>query len=305
MAHGGSPGLEERPRYLPGRKGVVAAELNPAANRASAAVRLWPRRQVYFLNRAIVCAVVAASLGGLLYVPDGPLAYAVDVLARTWLVFAGTVMAHEGTHRHLGRTRRANLWWGRLALVPSMVPYSNFRKTHLLHHRYTNHPDRDPDRYIKPDHEWELPLRAIGMPHHWFVWLYKRGEVNRAHMAGTLLNYAGIACFYLPILWVVGWGRLLAGMLPVLVLASLLLWYPFAYLTHEGFSVGGERTRSHDYYGSFAYWLSLGLSMHRVHHLSARFSWIELRQFVKKDPSGRFAWWPRRDIQPDAPSEAV
>ena len=75
-------------------------------------------------------------------------------------------MAHEGTHGLLGRTRAANLWWARLALLPSMVPYTNFRRTHLLHHRFTNLEDKDPDHFVKPRRDWELPLRAIGRPHH-------------------------------------------------------------------------------------------------------------------------------------------
>lgn len=265
----------------------------------------WPRGRVYRLNRVVICTVVAGSLGGLLIVPGDAWAYAVDVLLRTYLTFVGTVMAHEGTHRLLGKTRQANLWWGRLALVPSMVPYSNFRKTHLLHHRYTNHPDRDPDHYMKPGREWELPLRALGMPHHWFRWLRKRGDVNRAHLIETALNYLGLVCVYLPILILVGPSRLIWGMLPVLILVSLLLWYPFAYKTHEGFSVGGAQTRSHDYYGAFMYWFSFGLSMHRAHHLYPQYAWIELRRFVQKDPSKRFSFLPRRNIQREPESETV
>ena len=47
-----------------------------------------------------------------------------------------------------------------------MVPYTNFRRTHLLHHRFTNLEDKDPDHFVKPRRDWELPLRAIGKPHH-------------------------------------------------------------------------------------------------------------------------------------------
>lgn len=265
----------------------------------------WPRGRIYRLNRIIICTVVVGSLGSLLIVPENVWLYAADVLVRTYLTFIGTVMAHEATHWLVGKSRRANLWWGRLALVPSMVPYSNFRKTHLLHHRYTNDPDRDPDHYVKPQREWELPLRALGMPHHWFLWLRSRGDVDRAHLCETALNYLGLVCIYLPILMVVGPARLIWGMLPVLVLVSLLLWYPFAYKTHEGFSTGSARTRSHDYYGAFMYWFSLGLSMHRAHHMYPQYAWIDLRQFVQEDPSARFSFLPRRNIQRQPESETA
>ena len=242
-------------------------------------------------------------MGGLLIVPANGWQYAVDIALRTWLVFLGTAMAHEGSHGHLARTGAANRWWGRLALVPSMVPYANFRKTHLLHHRYTNLGNRDPDFFIKPGREWEIPLRSVAMPHHWILWLRKRGEFDRAHALELLLNYLGIVLCYLPILLAVGPSRLFWGMLPVLALVSLMLWYPFAYMTHEGFSQGPAATRSHDYFGLLAFWISFGLSMHRAHHLRPHYAWIELLQFVRKAPLGRWSWIPRRDIVPGREGE--
>ncbi len=260
-------------------------------------VERWPLKRVHWLSRAVTCAVVASSLGSLLYTPQGVWAWTLDVLFRTYLVFAGTVMAHEGTHGLLGRTVAANLWWARLALLPSMVPYTNFRRTHLLHHRFTNLEDKDPDYYVKPRRDWELPLRALGMPHHWFFWLFKRGAIDRSHVVNLLLNYVGIALVFAVILAVVGPARLFWGMFPTLILVSLLLWYPFAYKTHEGFSTGPARTRSHDYYGHFMFWFSLGLSLHRVHHMRPHLAWIELRQFVRKDPVRGFRLFPRRNIE--------
>jgi len=86
-------------------------------------------------------------------------------------------------------------------------------------------------------------------------------------------------------------------MVPPLILVSLLLWYPFAVQTHEGFSTGSAIERSHNYYGRFMYWFSLGLSMHRAHHLQPALSWIELRPFVQPTPPGLSRWRPQRDIQ--------
>jgi len=265
----------------------------------------WTRERIYLLSHLVICAVVATSMGSLLLVPQSVSSYALDVLARTYLIFLGTVMAHEGSHGLLGRTRNANLWWGRLALLPSMVPYTNFRKTHLLHHRHTNLAQADPDHFVKPRREWELPLRAIGMPHHWFFWLRNRGEIDRSHLAELVSNYAGMAFVWAMVLVVVGPARLFWGMFPTLILVSLLLWIPFAYKTHEGFSTGTPQARSHDYYGHLMFWFSLGLSLHRVHHMRPGFAWIELRQFVRKDPVRGFRVFPRRDNQTETHPETA
>src|SRR6185369_3416377 len=235
-----------------------------------------------------------------LFIPlSNPLLMSADILVRTYLMFVGTVMAHESVHGHLGRTKAANFWWGRVALLPSMVPFTNFRKTHRLHHAHTNIPELDPDHFMKSRNFFELYLHALAMPHHWFFWLRKRGWLKRNDLIELLLNYLGIALVYAVVLAVVGPTRLFWGMVPPLMLVSVLLWYPFAVQTHEGFSTGSAVSRSHNYYGLFMYWFSLGLSMHRVHHLQPKLSWIELRPYVQGAPRARW-WWPQRDIRPDS-----
>lgn len=262
----------------------------------------WGRRDIYFLSRAITCVVVAASIGSLFIRPSGFWWYSVDVLLRTYLIFVGTVMAHEGAHGHLGRTRAANYWWGRLALLPSMVPFTNFRKTHNLHHAHTNIPGKDPDHFMKSRNGVELVLRSLVMPHQWFFWLWRRGRIKRSDLAELALNYAGIFLVYGVVLFFVGPSRLFWAMAPALVLVSVLLWYPFAVQTHEGFSTGPAESRSHNYYGLFMYLFSFGLSMHREHHLKPKLSWIELKDYVEAAPARarkRPHLLPRRDIRPE------
>lgn len=257
------------------------------------------KKRIHVVSRLIICATCLSAIGSLFIPVTNNLHLAFDILVRTYLIFLGTVMAHESVHGNLGRTRRANFWWGRIALLPSMVPFTNFRRTHQLHHAFTNIPDRDPDHFMKSRNLVELALRAIAMPHHWFFWLRKRRRLKQADLRELLLNYAGIVGLYAVVLMFVGPTRLFWGMAPPLILVSLLLWYPFAVQTHEGFSTGAAEARSHNYYGRFMYWFSLGLSMHREHHLQPKLSWIELRPYVEAAPSGRW-WLLPRDIRLDS-----
>jgi fatty acid desaturase len=255
------------------------------------------RPQVYYLSRTVICVIVLLSIGSLFIPTSNVFLTIADIVLRTYLVFIGTVMAHEGVHGHLGRTRAANFWWGRIALLPSMVPFTNFRRTHQLHHAHTNVPEEDPDHFMKSRNLVELFLRALAMPHQWFFWLRRRNRLKRSDVTELLLNYIGIAAVYAVVLWFVGPWRLFWGMTPTLMLVSVLLWYPFAVQTHEGFSTGSAEERSHNYYGRFMYWFSLGLSMHREHHLQPKLSWIELRPFVQSAPPGVSKWLPRRDVR--------
>ena len=113
------------------------------------------RPQIYYLNRSIICLIGLLSIGTLFIPLTNPLLITLDILLRTYLIFLGTVMAHESVHGHLGRTRAANFWWGRIALIPSMVPFTNFRKTHQLHHAHTNIPDQDPDTLLTSSRRWK------------------------------------------------------------------------------------------------------------------------------------------------------
>ena len=257
------------------------------------------RSQIHYLSRTVICVTVLVSIGTLFIPIPNVFLMVADILLRTYLVFVGTVMAHEGVHGHLGRTRAANFWWGRIALLPSMVPFTNFRRTHQLHHAFTNLPDQDPDHFMKSRNFFELFLRALAMPHQWYFWLRRHGRLRQSDRIELFLNYVGIAVVYAVVLWFVGPWRLFLGMTPALMLVSLLLWYPFAVQTHEGFSTGTAEERSHNYYGRFMYWFSLGLSMHREHHQQPKLSWIELRPFVEAAPEGVSKWWPRRDIRLD------
>ena len=99
--------------------------------------RRWKKERIYWLSRLMTVLILALALGTFFWTPEGGVQWTADIVFRTWMMFLGTVMAHECTHGMLGRTKRINSVWGRLALMPVTVPYVNFRKTHLMHHAHT------------------------------------------------------------------------------------------------------------------------------------------------------------------------
>ena len=72
----------------------------------------WPKWRVYLLSRCVVIAVLLLSLGTFFWTPQGAFQWTADIVFRVWMMFLGTVMAHECTHGLLGRTKKANFWWG-------------------------------------------------------------------------------------------------------------------------------------------------------------------------------------------------
>src|ERR1051326_8496024 len=108
----------------------------------AAASRRRPR--AIALNRVITLVAVGGCFITLFITPLRLTWCAFDIALRTYLMFIAMVMAHEAAHGHLARTRRANDAWGWFALIPVMVGFSKFRRTHLLHHSYTNDTQREP-----------------------------------------------------------------------------------------------------------------------------------------------------------------
>ncbi len=251
------------------------------------------------VNRVVICFAVGLALGSYFWHPARIFQYLLDICLRAYLHFVAGSMAHEAVHGHLGNSKRANLWWGRVALIPTTVPGVTFRKTHLRHHAATNIPLEDPDEFLNTKRSWEIPLRALAMPHHWVMWLHRQNRLTRRDRIEYLVTYLVYTAVYGLIACFAGVERVLLGLLPAAILHSWILWYLFAVKTHEGYSTGTPESRSHNYYGRLLYWLSFGLSMHRLHHLKPNLAWLQMARNV---PAG--SWMQRvrfeRDIIVDA-----
>jgi fatty acid desaturase len=265
--------------------------------------RTWPRHLVYAINRSIIVALVVVGIGSLLWQPQGWLQWGVDFLGRAYVMFLATVLAHEASHGNLGRTRAINAWWGRLVMLTMTVPFLNFNKTHRIHHAYTNVEDDDPDYFLKSRyHGIEFIGRALFLPHQWLWWLHRRNKLTRRDLVEIGLNYIVVFMVYGAVLYAVGPARLAWGMLPPLVAFSCFLWYYFGVRMHEGFHEGPQIERSHNYFGRVAFWFSLGLSMHRTHHMNPTLSWVELLPYCKRyeGPWYRRIFFPRQMQAPTA-----
>ncbi|MBI4820729.1 MAG: fatty acid desaturase [Deltaproteobacteria bacterium] len=249
-------------------------------------------RPVQALNRVIALLAVAVAIGSLFVVPTSTLGWAFDIAIRTYATFVASVMAHEAVHGHLGRRRVSNAF-GRLALVPACVPFVSFRRTHVMHHAHTNEASRDPDLFLKAPYTALTLLRCVLLPHSWIFWLRRHRPLRQKQLIEIGVSYALMITLYLALGTHVGFWRVGLGMTASLVLASILSWYPFGVLTHEGFSTGGPETRSHDFFGYPLFWITLGCSLHRAHHQNPRRSWLELLPMVRRAPTATLGFLSR------------
>ena len=248
-------------------------------------------------SRAVIVGAGALSLGSYFWSPVGIFQAIVDLLGRAYLNLILGAMAHEGSHGHLGQSRGANLWWGRLALLPVGVVSVVFRKTHLHHHAHTNEPGLDPDEFLNTPHRWQIPLRAVAMPYQWVFWISKNKIFSRADWIEYLLTLLAFGVVFGSIGWMTGYGPMLIRLVFSEILHGFLLWYVFALRTHAGYSTGSLESRSHNYAGKLIHFLSGGLSMHRLHHLRPGLSWLEAADHIP-EASWKDVLTLKRDMRP-------
>jgi fatty acid desaturase len=234
------------------------------------------RDRAIVLNRIITSAVVSMAYASYFWQPVALAGYIADILSRAYLHFLAGSMGHEAAHGHLGRNRVSNIWWGRFAFLPTTAPFVTFRKTHIQHHAATNVSNADPDAFMNTTRKWEIPFRALLLPSHWVWWLWRHGRFSWGNRVEYVVTLAVQLSIYVVIANVVGMQRVILGLIPSGILHSFVLWYFFAVKTHEGYSTGPAVTRSHNYYGRRLYWLTCGLSMHRLHHMKPGLAWLQM-----------------------------
>lgn len=105
----------------------------------------------------------ASSVGIAAQVPLWPLLLIPQGLL---LVFLFT-LSHECTHKTPFKSAWINEAAGHLVSVPIILPFTWFRYFHLAHHKWTNHPENDPELAGKPRPEdWaSLLLYLSGWPY--------------------------------------------------------------------------------------------------------------------------------------------
>jgi fatty acid desaturase len=164
---------------------------------------------------------------------------------------------HEAAHRSLCRARWVNEVVGRVAAIPLLGPFPAVRYLHLEHHKHTNDPDRDPDHWSGRGPAWLLPLRWLTQDLHYYAVYLRRSRPWRERIE-CVVTIAVLLAIASPV-WLIG-SRIAVGVLAVL----------FDYLPHRPHVVTAKQDRYRATAcrrGAALYVLTLGQSMHLVHHL--------------------------------------
>lgn len=229
---------------------------------------------------ALVGSVVGAALAGAALRAQGHgLAGALCVYLAGW---GGFTVLHEASHGNVGRARWLSALAGELAATTLLCRFLAFRQIHQRHHRYTNDPARDPDRFTGEGPWWQRPLRLATTDLHYYFEYDRRAL--RASAAESALSWASAGALALALGALLatgrGWDLLLGWALPIrasMFTAALLV----DYLPHMRPAAPARASSALGHTAQVApsRWydaLSLCHSHHLLHHLWPRVPFYRL-----------------------------
>lgn len=134
----------------------------------------WPTVMLFFANLLIMLTVVVLR-------EFSWISYAAAMVVLTCCMFSMFTVAHDAAHGSISKDFKwVNEIIGRISFG-SIGPFGCFapwRWVHHMHHKYTNHPSNDPDRFCSGGSIRLAPIRCACLVFHLFVWYVKRAHTR-------------------------------------------------------------------------------------------------------------------------------
>ncbi len=217
-------------------------------------------------------AVLALAYGGSVagWLPF----WATFLLGVVAMNFAFTVW-HEAIHQTVSSNRKLNDLIGRLGAVPVFIFYDRLTAHHLLHHKFTNEPGRDPDHWQIRGPFWSLIFRYFAGEKESRALCYaadpERGWSRRDHLQ-ILASLAVLLAMLLATPAACFW----AIILPRLALCYVHPFY-VNYLPHVGLPPGRYASVRMLETSPLISWMMLHHNFHVLHHAYPAIPWHRYR----------------------------
>jgi beta-carotene hydroxylase len=208
------------------------------------------------------------------------------LILNSLILYADQTPLHEACHGNIAGKDSNYLWVNHLVgYVCGAIllhEYKAFRYMHLAHHRDTNDPDIDPDHWVAVKNPFLVLFRCFTIVF-WYQQYFWKHIAFHAHIPGmrplTLHIVAMYTILYSVAFWlsVFGWWReVLMLWIGPHIIASAMIIYFFAYLTHMPHEVH-ERYRDTNVFWvkgkimePIVNWLYMFQNFHLIHHLFPR-----------------------------------
>ena len=220
------------------------------------------------------------------------------IIPSTLSTYLAFTPLHDAVHGSVSKYKKINNIPAYLTSIQFFYsPPSVFRIVHLLHHRYTNEPDLDPDYFSTSRYTLLLPFKWMVHLFHYFGYFYKlKGKYPEQWRTLYLWNlfFVGPVICVFPL-----WDLLVLWIIPAQI-AIIFMVCMFDYVPHKPHKV----TRKQDIYkctnvidrlfseelsnreipheSMLISLLTLNQAYHSIHHLYPRVPFYRYRAIWKK-----------------------
>jgi beta-carotene hydroxylase len=208
------------------------------------------------------------------------------LILNSFILYLDQTPLHEACHGNIAGKDSNWLWLnhtvGYVCGAILLHEYKAFRYMHLAHHRDTNDPAIDPDHWVAVQNPFLLFFRCMTIVfwYHQYFWKYIAFKPHIPGMRPLAIHIVAMyTILYSIAFWlsVFGWWReVLALWIVPHFIASGLIIYFFAYLTHKPHEVH-ERYRDTNVFWvkgkllePIVNWLYMFQNFHLIHHLFPR-----------------------------------
>ena len=192
------------------------------------------------------------------------------------LIYMMYTVMHESAHHNAHCNPSLNLAMGRLCAFHEGITFPIYQISHMQHHRYTNHPTKDPDAILGRKPRFLLPIWIIIRLLHdnQFMLknkLWKKHSDIFEHVLTIVLQglFLGLLSIFFGIT-----NSLILWVFPMIV-AGVLVEFSVAWLVHfpHESQTLGQHTRLLK--SRVLQFLMLNHNLHLVHHLWPRVPWYQ------------------------------
>ncbi len=231
---------------------------------------------------ALTAAVMLLYTGNLALFAVGVIPFWAAALLLAALTYMSYTPVHEAAHGNI-HGNHAQLKWindlcGYLCAQLILVPYSTHTVEHFAHHRFTNHPQKDPDAMLKgmTESPWAF-VAAVAR----FLWT-QITYLFEGHWANTKPREKAI--YWTEIVTALTWRVILLTQLPLLegllvlvggyLLGVVFTTYWFAYRPHHPHAETARYQNTNSLimpqWMKPLEWFWLGQNLHSIHHAFPR-----------------------------------
>ncbi len=264
----------------------------------------WPTVTATAVALLIVIASSAAAVSGLW-------PYWAAMLLNSYMFLILFMGVHEALHDAICGDDRSWKWMndgvGWVCGVVTLIPYRGYDRTHMVHHRYTNDPEKDPDYWCKANGLPEAILKALTLKFYYIKTVFRlrldkqpgggrRAWISNAHdlvpVAIIIAGFWGGWAYEVFMIW------LAPAILNIVYISIFFNWLP-----HRPHTVQ-QRYRDSAVFllPRPVHWLATRADMfqtyHLMHHLFPRMPFYRLEQaFHEMRPLLEAEGAPIRDFQ--------